>query len=100
MFIGYVVIAVLFALALVMSGVGKLTKQERIVTTITGLGVPLSWFPWLATVLIAGGLGLVIGIWVPAIGVAAGIGVFLYFAGAVITHLRAREMTLGPPLVL
>jgi DoxX-like family len=73
-FVAYVVVAVLLGLMLAFSAFGKLTQQERIVTTLTGLGVPLSWFPWLAIVLLAGAVGPIVGLRVPAIGVAAGIG--------------------------
>jgi hypothetical protein len=38
----------------------------------------------------AGAAGLLIGLFVPVIGVMAGIGLVLYFAGAVITVVRAR----------
>ena len=36
-------------------------------------------------------MGLLVGLFVPAIGVLAGICLMLYFAGAVITVLRARS---------
>lgn len=100
MFLAYVIVAVLLALALIFSGMGKLRRMEPVTSTITGLGVPLSWFPRLAAALIAGGLGLIIGIWVPAIGVAAAIGIVVYFAGAVVAHLRAGDTTLMPPVTL
>ena len=100
MFIAYVAIAVLLGLACIMSGVSKLTRQERVVTPITGLGVPLSWFPALAALLITGGLGLLAGIWFAPIGVAAGVGIFLYFLGALIAHLRAHDTNVSPPVVL
>ncbi|MFD8209997.1 DoxX family protein [Streptomyces sp. NPDC059695] len=36
----------------------------------------------------------------PAIGGAAAVGVILYFAGAVITHLRAKDYAMAPAVVL
>jgi len=36
-------------------------------------------------------LGLLAGISVPLIGTAAAVGLILFFVGAIITHLRARD---------
>lgn len=38
----------------------------------------------------AGAVGLLVGIAVPTIGVAAAVGLVLYFVGAIVTVLRAR----------
>jgi DoxX-like family len=43
---------------------------------------------------------LLVGLWVPAIGVAAAIGVILYFIGAVSFHVRAHDTGLVPPVVI
>lgn len=43
----------------------------------------------------AGALGLLIGIAVPLIGLVAAGGLTLFFVGAIITHLRARDYSLG-----
>jgi DoxX-like family len=43
----------------------------------------------------SGALGLLIGIALPLIGIAAAAGLTLFFTGAVITHLRARDLSLG-----
>jgi hypothetical protein len=91
MFIAYAVVAVLFALVLVFSARGKLTRDERVVKGITGVGVPLAWFPWLAAAEIAGAAGLLVGLlWAP-LGIAAATGLVLYFVGAVGAHVRARD---------
>jgi hypothetical protein len=100
MFIAYAVVAIALSAALVASAVAKLTKQPRIVDGISGLGVPLSWFPGLAAAEIAGAIGLIIGLWVPALGIAAGIGVVAYFVGAVTFHVRANDRDLVAPAVL
>jgi hypothetical protein len=100
MFIAYAVIAIALSLALVASAVTKLTKQPRVVEVIAGrVGVPMSWFPMLASAEIAGAVGLTIGLWVPALGIAAAIGVVLYFIGAVVAHLRANDRDLGSPVI-
>ena len=56
------------------------------------VGVPLKYFPLLAAFEFAGALGLVVGIWWPPIGIAAGIGLVLYFVGAVVSHLRVGDI--------
>ncbi|MFF3574265.1 DoxX family protein [Nocardia jiangxiensis] len=53
--------------------------------------VPAWAVPYLATLKLAGALGLVAGlIWLPWLGVAAGVGLILFFVGAVVAHIRAR----------
>lgn len=53
--------------------------------------VPANALPYLATLKLAGAVGLVVGLTaVPRLGVAAGVGLVLFFIGAVVAHLRAR----------
>jgi|GEM_PF-6794322 len=54
MFTTYLVVAFLLSVGLVMSGGLMLAKNPRIVEGIGGLGVPLSLFPVLAALEIAG----------------------------------------------
>jgi hypothetical protein len=101
MFISYAVVAIVLSLALVISGAAKLAKQPRLVDGLVGqLGVPLPWFPALASAELAGAAGLIIGLWVPGLGIAAAIGVVLYFIGAVVAHLRANDRDLAAPVVI
>ena len=101
MFIAYAVVAVLLAAGVALSGRAKVARDERIVTQLTGIGVPLAWFPRLALAEFAGALGLVAGlVWRP-FGIAAAIGLVLYFVGAVVTHVRAGDVKgLPAPAVL
>ncbi|MEU2240381.1 DoxX family protein [Streptomyces sp. NPDC018338] len=100
MFLGYTIVAALLAFALSASAFLTFTRNPQITGNMTKLGVPDSWLPWLATAKAAGAIGLLAGLAVPLLGVAAAIGVTLYFAGAVITHLRAKDYELAPALVL
>ncbi|HEY2762904.1 MAG TPA: DoxX family protein [Pseudonocardiaceae bacterium] len=100
MFVPYIVASAVLALLLTFSAWAKLTRNETVVTTMTGIGVPLTWFPYLATCEVAGAVGLLAGIVVPPLGIAAAIGVILYFAGAVYFHLRAHDKAVAPPLVI
>jgi hypothetical protein len=59
------------------------------------LGVPESSRPILDILKAAGAVGLLIGIGMPVIGTAAAAGLTVFLVGAVITHLRARDYSLG-----
>jgi hypothetical protein len=46
-------------------------------------------------------LRLVLGIWLPWAGQAAGVGLLNYFVGAVVSHLRVRDIKgIGPALFM
>lgn len=64
MFVVYKIVAVLVAAAVLASAGAKLTRQEAVVMPLTGIGVPLDWFPQLAAVEIAGAIGLLAGLFV------------------------------------
>ncbi|MGO2519151.1 MAG: DoxX family protein [Microbacterium sp.] len=59
------------------------------------------WLPLLATLQASGAVGLLLGfLGVPLIGVAAAIGLVLFFIGALFTHLRARAYRSLPSPIL
>lgn len=97
MFTAYVVIAILLGLLLPFSASMKFRRAPQIVTSLGGIGVPDAWFPRLGALEAAGGLGLVVGIWWAPLGIAAGIGLVLYFLGAVFFHVRAKDFAGLPP---
>jgi len=99
-FIATAVVSGLLALAVIGSAGGKLSKQPMIVEMLTGLGVPAGWLPRLAAAELAGGVGLLIGLAVAPIGIAAAIGLIAYFSGALITHVRAKDNQIAGPVVL
>jgi len=94
----YLVITPLFAIMVAFSALGKIRADPRIVKVIhETVGVPLRYLPLLAACEFAGALGLVLGIWWPRLGIAAGIGLALYFVGAVVSHLRVGDFKgIGP----
>ena len=100
--IAYLVITIMLAAMVVFSGVGKLRREPRIVQVIHDVvGVPMKYFPLLATCEFAGALGLILGIWRPSLGVAAAIGLVLYFVGAIVSHLRVGDVRgIGPAAFL
>ena len=95
-------ITILLALVLVLSALAKLRHDPRIVRIMHEvLGVPMKWFPVLAGCQLAGAVGLVLGIWRPVFGLAAAVGVALYFMGAVVAHLRVSDVRrVGPAAFL
>lgn len=100
MFIAFAVVGILLAVILMASAAVTFARQEKVVAPILGLGVPDSWLPRLATLKAAGGLGLLVGVWVPMLGVAAAIGVILYFIGAIVAHLRVKDYNIAPDVVI
>lgn len=100
MFIAYAVVAALLALTLTASATFTLQRNEQIVASMRQVEVPDAWLPRLATTKAAGAIGLIAGLWVAPIGIAAALGVTLYFVGAVISHLRVRNYELAPAAVL
>ncbi|MAS54168.1 DoxX family protein [Nocardioides sp.] len=86
-----IILSAAFAAFMLVSASGKLTKMEPVVANLSKVGVTSGMFPVLATIQVVGAIGLVVGIWVPAIGVAAAIGFVLYFAGACLYHVRADD---------
>ena len=101
LFIAYVVVAVLMAVMMGISASGKLTLNPGAVKVIhETVGVPLSLFPVLAACEIAGGLGLLAGIFKPQLGVAGGAGLVLYFVGAFVAHILVGDFAgLTAPIV-
>jgi uncharacterized membrane protein YphA (DoxX/SURF4 family) len=93
MHIAYLVTTLVFGLMVLFSGVGKIQRHPHQVKVVhETVGLPLQYFPLLAACEFAGAVGLVIGIWWPPIGIAAGIGLVLYFVGAVVSHLRVGDV--------
>jgi uncharacterized membrane protein YphA (DoxX/SURF4 family) len=100
--IAYLVITILLAAMVMFSGIGKIRRDPRIVQVIHEVvGVPLQYFALLAACEIAGAVGLVLGIWWPVLGMAAGVGLVVYFVGAVVSHLRVGDVKgIGPAAFL
>lgn len=86
----YVIFVLLGAAMAAFSAGSVFVRAKWVVEPLAAYRVPRSWWPWLGTAKAAGAVGLLVGLAVPIIGTIAGIGLVLYFAGAVITVLRAR----------
>lgn len=100
MYIAAAVVSALFAAALLISARSKLVKGEAVIAGMAKVGVPADKLWLLGAAEIAGAVGLVVGLlWWP-IGVAAAIGLILYFLGAIASHLRVRDKAIVPATVL
>ena len=104
MHVAYIVVAGVFTVMLTMSARMKVIHDPLAVEVIGGVvGVPLRLFPMLALLEVAGGVGLVAGIGLKPLGIAAGASLVAYFLVAIASHLRKRDLVpghVGPPVVM
>ncbi|MFB7516391.1 DoxX family protein [Streptomyces sp. NPDC056144] len=99
MFLSLAVVTALMSALLLVSAGAKSLRTRHITQQMTTLGVPQGMMPFLIAAQIAGAAGAVAGLrWGP-LGIAAGIGLTLYFAGAVAFHLRVRDRKGALPAV-
>lgn len=94
MFIAASILTVLFSALLVFSAIGKLRKDPHQIAVLEIVGA-IKAAPLLAALEVAAAAGMLTGLaWWP-IGIAAGIGAVLYFAGAIVAHLRVGDRNIG-----
>lgn len=86
----YVAIIILWAAWVGFCAYSVFSGAKWIVQPMADCGVPSAWWPWLGTAKAVGAAGLLVGLFIPVVGVVAMIGLVLYFFGAVATVLRAR----------
>lgn len=100
--IAAVALTLLLTVLLVGSGIAKLARVSAVVASVTGVGWPGERLWVLAAIEFLGAAGLLIGLVVPGIGIAAAVGAVLYFLGAVLSHLRLRQSPAqaGVPLLV
>ncbi|MEV6878147.1 DoxX family protein [Amycolatopsis sp. NPDC051128] len=77
-------------------GLADLVKARFVLATSGAVDVPPGWLPMLGSLKLAGAAGLVLGLsGFRAVGVAAAIGLVLFFVGAIAAHVRARKFATG-----
>ena len=99
MFTVYLIVTILAAAANIFSATCDFVRYEKVSIAMAKAGVPESWMTTVGILKAVGALGLLVGIRVPVIGIAAALGLILFFVGAIITHLRGRDYSLGPAIV-
>jgi hypothetical protein len=89
----YLVVTLITAVAAGGIAVADFIPAKFVLANSDEVGVPRSWLLPLGALKFAGAAGLVFGLLgYKALGIAAGIGLVLFFVGAVITHLKARAV--------
>lgn len=91
MFIFLSVLTGFITLVCVSSSVADWKKDPRIMESMDRMKVPVGLIPALPLLKMAGATGIVLGLWSKPLGIAAAIGLVLYFVGAVFFHLRAKD---------
>ncbi|MER7001350.1 DoxX family protein [Streptomyces sp. NPDC000410] len=99
MYAVYLTLTLLTAAATGAGAYVDFTRHPMVVAIAERLQVPVSWMYPLGACLGTASLGLLAGLALRPLGVAAAAGLILYFAGAVITHLRVRDYQLGSALL-
>ncbi|MEV0701539.1 DoxX family protein [Saccharopolyspora sp. NPDC050389] len=93
MFITYIVVTAVTIAANAGIAIADLARANFVLANSAKVDVPQSWLPMLGTLKAAGAAGLLLGLLgFQAIGVAAAIGLVAFFVGAVVAHVRAREI--------
>ncbi|MFE1316277.1 DoxX family protein [Kitasatospora phosalacinea] len=91
MFVSLAVVTVFMSALLLVSAGAKSLRTPHITEQMATLGVPQRMMTFLIGAQIAGAAGAVAGLRWGAVGIAAAIGLTLYFAGAVASHLRVGD---------
>lgn len=86
----YLIVTALAVLANFYSASTVFTRNPELLGNMARLNIPERQLLPLGVLKAAGALGLLAGIVVPAVGVAAGVGLVLYFVGAIVVVLRAH----------
>ena len=90
MFTAYIAVTIFTAAANTYAAIVDFRRPQWVVDNITKCGGSHSWLFPLGALKAAGVLGLLVCIGVPQIGVAAAIGLVLFFVGAIAVVIRAR----------
>ena len=91
MTIAYVLVLVITVLANGAEAVADLAGAAFVKENSKLVGVPDSWLPMLGPLKGAGAVGLLFGlVGVRVLGIAAAVGLVLFFLGALVAHVRSR----------
>jgi hypothetical protein len=93
--LAYLVITILAALVNGYAAALNFAGAESVKVVADRVRVSRGWMVPLGTLLACGAVGLVMGFVVPALGMAAAVGLVLYFISAVTAHVRAGDRRIG-----
>jgi uncharacterized membrane protein YphA (DoxX/SURF4 family) len=102
MFVVTIILAVLLALAFGTFGAQKIAGAKRMMDSADHLGFSHGSYKVIGVLELLGAIGLLVGLAVWPLGVAAAAGLVLLMAGAVISHVRNGDKTtmFAPALLL
>ena len=102
MFVVTLILAILLALAFGAAGAQKLAGAKMASDSAAHLGIPFGRYRLIGVPELLGAIGLLVGLAVWPLGVAAAAGLVVLMAGAVIFHIRAGDKIagFGPALAL
>ncbi|WP_227979213.1 DoxX family protein [Nocardia spumae] len=86
----YITVTVVAAAVVLGTSVVDIVAPDWVRANMRGYGVPDRALAPLAAIKALGALGMLAGLAIPPIGIAAAVGLVLYFLGALVTILRAR----------
>ena len=86
----FIAVVIATAIANTAAAVADFVRAGWILDNMARYGLAARWVLPLGVLKLAGAVGLVAGLAVPLIGVAAAVGLVLYFVGAVVVVARAR----------
>lgn len=86
----YLIVTILAAAANIYAAMNDFRPPAWLLSNMKRLGVRERWLKTLGVLKALGAVGLLAGIGIPLIGVAAAAGLVLFFAGAIVTSIRAR----------
>jgi DoxX-like protein len=90
-FTAYAIVTVVAVVANASVAIADLVRAGFVLANMDEVGVPRSWLAPLGILKVAGAAGLLLGLLgLRSLGTAAAIGLVVFFAGAVTTHVRAR----------
>jgi DoxX-like family len=93
MFAAYVIAVTGTAVINALAAVADFSRARFVLANSAEVGVDEGWLPLLGGLKAAGAAGLLIGLWwTRALGLAAAIGLVIFFVGAMATHVRARVL--------
>lgn len=91
MFIATVILSVLLGIGFALASLPKVSAADNMVAELARLGVSTGLVRLIGALEFLGAAGLVIGLWIGPLGIAAAAGLVLLMAGAVISHLKAHD---------
>ena len=98
MFIASLVASLVLAVLLAVSAWFDAARLPRILEAMDRTGVPRHMLPAIGAVKAVAVVGLLVGLAVPTVGIAAAAGAVVFFVLAVLVHLRVGDRAVGPAL--